>query len=220
MAVVSGTARLWAPYASRGFTPDGGVSWLLPRRIREVRVLRMLLIGEPVDGATAADWGMVDRCVPDDLLDHESERVVLTLAGSATVAVGLTKWLLHANRDASLDTQLRDEAFTGGGLHFVADADIVIAAEGAVFLDPHVSLGQASAFELITLARRGAVEPVLRVGLTGRQERLDATRACQPGIVSEVVPADAAAAGRQLAEKIARNPPDVLRLVKRQLWRH
>jgi enoyl-CoA hydratase len=105
----------------------------------------------------------------------------------------------------------------GGGLHFVADADIVIAAERAVFLDPHVSLGQASAFELIALARRGAVEPVLRIGLTGRQERLDAARACQLGIVSEVVP-DAAAAARRLAEKIARNPPETVRLVKRQLW--
>ncbi len=30
----------------------------------------------------------------------------------------------------------------GGGLHFVADADIVIASENATFLDPHVSIGQ------------------------------------------------------------------------------
>jgi 2-(1,2-epoxy-1,2-dihydrophenyl)acetyl-CoA isomerase len=37
--------------------------------------------------------------------------VALALAGSATVAVGLTKWLMHAGRSASLDAQLRDEAF-------------------------------------------------------------------------------------------------------------
>lgn len=111
VAVVSDTATFWAPYASRGFTPDGGVSWLLPRRIGEVRARRMLLLSERVDGATAADWGMVDRCVSDDLLDQESERVALALAGSATVAVGLTKWLMHAGRSASLDAQLRDEAF-------------------------------------------------------------------------------------------------------------
>src|SRR5437588_11410109 len=30
----------------------------------------------------------------------------------------------------------------GGGLHFVADADIVIASANATFLDPHVSIGQ------------------------------------------------------------------------------
>jgi 2-(1,2-epoxy-1,2-dihydrophenyl)acetyl-CoA isomerase len=111
VAVVSETATFWAPYASRGFTPDGGVSWLLPRRVGEVRARRMLLLGERVDGATAADWGLVDRCVPDASLDEEAERVALTLAGSATVAVGLTKWLLHAGRDAPLASHLRDEAF-------------------------------------------------------------------------------------------------------------
>src|SRR5918993_2938897 len=36
----------------------------------------------------------------------------------------------------------------GGGLHFVADADLVLAAESATFLDPHVSVGQASVYEL------------------------------------------------------------------------
>jgi len=64
-----------------------------------------------VDGALAADWGMIDRCVPDDLLEEESERTALTLAGAATVAVGLTKWLLHAGRGTSLAAHLRDEAF-------------------------------------------------------------------------------------------------------------
>ena len=111
VAVVSETARFLAPYTDRGFTPDSGVSWLLPRRVGEVRARRMLLLGERVDGAMAADWGMVDRCVPDDSLEPESERTALTLAGSATVAVGLTKWLLHAGRGASLETHLSDEAF-------------------------------------------------------------------------------------------------------------
>ena len=50
VAVVSDTARFWAPYAARGFTPDSGVTWLLPRRIGEVRARRMLLLGERVLG--------------------------------------------------------------------------------------------------------------------------------------------------------------------------
>jgi 2-(1,2-epoxy-1,2-dihydrophenyl)acetyl-CoA isomerase len=35
----------------------------------------------------------------------------MTLAGSATVAVGLTKWLMHAGRGAALAAHLHDEAF-------------------------------------------------------------------------------------------------------------
>jgi enoyl-CoA hydratase len=107
----------------------------------------------------------------------------------------------------------------GGGLHFVTDADIVIAAETATFLDPHVSVGQASAFEVIGLGRRGAVEPVFRLGLTGRHETLDAAGAYRLGIVSQLTPADELREqAQELAEKIARNPPDALKLVKRLLW--
>ena len=46
----------------------------------------------------------------------------------------------------------------GGGLHFVADADVVIAAADATFLDPHVSVGQASVYETIALAKKSPME--------------------------------------------------------------
>ena len=69
----------------------------------------------------------------------------------------------------------------GGGLHFVADADIVIAAADATFLDPHVSLGQVVAYEGITLARKSPMEPVLRMALVGRHERMAAARPTSSG---------------------------------------
>src|SRR5215470_8147455 len=43
---------------------------------------------------------------------------------------------------------------TGAGLHFVADADVVIASNTASFLDTHVSVGQVTAIEPITLLPR------------------------------------------------------------------
>ncbi len=57
----------------------------------------------------------------------------------------------------------------GGGLHFVADADIVIAAVDATFLDPHVSVGQVTAYEAIGLLRKMPVEPIMRMALIGRE---------------------------------------------------
>src|SRR3954467_4919316 len=60
----------------------------------------------------------------------------------------------------------------GGGLHFVADADIVIAAANATFLDPHVSVGQVTAYEAIGLVRKMPVEAVMRMALVGRHERM------------------------------------------------
>ena len=109
----------------------------------------------------------------------------------------------------------------GGGLHFVADADIVIASSDATFLDPHVSIGQVTAYEAIALVRKSPTEPVLRMAFTGRHERMTAPRAHQLGIVSEVVdpPGRLRDAARELAEKIARNSPAALAGTKRALWR-
>ena len=69
----------------------------------------------------------------------------------------------------------------GGGLHFVADADIVIAATDATFLDPHVSVGQASVYETIALPKKSPMEAVLRMAFIGRRERMTAARAVRAG---------------------------------------
>lgn len=108
----------------------------------------------------------------------------------------------------------------GGGLHFVADADIVIAASTAQFGDPHVSVGQVSALETIGLARKIPFEAVMRMALLGRHERMSADRAYQLGMVSQIVdpPELLREEAQQLAEKIARNSPAALRATKAALW--
>jgi enoyl-CoA hydratase len=107
----------------------------------------------------------------------------------------------------------------GGGLHFVSDADIVIAADTATFLDPHVSIGQVSAYETIALVRKSPMESVMRMALGGRWERIDAARARELGILSEVVPAaELRARAQELGETIARNSPAAMGATKRALW--
>jgi enoyl-CoA hydratase/carnithine racemase len=108
----------------------------------------------------------------------------------------------------------------GGGLHFVADADVVIASSAASFLDPHVSVGQVSAYETIGLARKMAFEPVMRMALAGRHERLSAQRAYDLGMLSQVVdpPEDLREQAQALAESIADHEPAELARRKRALW--
>lgn len=109
----------------------------------------------------------------------------------------------------------------GGGFHWVADADIVIAASDAQFFDPHVSIGQVVAIEAIGLMRKMPVEAVMRMAFTGRYERMPATRAYQLGMISEVVdpPERLRDAAQALAETIARNSPAAMAATKRALWR-
>ncbi|MDA8045560.1 MAG: enoyl-CoA hydratase/isomerase family protein [Actinomycetota bacterium] len=108
----------------------------------------------------------------------------------------------------------------GGGLHFVADADIVIASSDAVFLDPHVSVGQVTAYEAIGLTRKMPVEAVMRMAFTGRHERIGAEQARRVGMVSQVVdpPERLRDEAQALAEKIARNSPAAMAATKKALW--
>lgn len=107
----------------------------------------------------------------------------------------------------------------GGGLHFVVDSDVVIAASNATFSDPHVSVGQVSAFEPIGLVRRAAFAPVARMALTGAYERVSAQRALQLGWVSEVVaPEQLEQRAAEIATAIAENDPAALAATKQALW--
>ena len=104
-------ATFWEPFVERGFTPDSGATWLLPRMVGMTRARELLLLGRKLTGDEAAAWGLVHRAVAPDDLDRAADEVVRILAAGPTVALGFTKWLLAASGDADLDTQLRNEAF-------------------------------------------------------------------------------------------------------------
>ena len=108
--VVAEDARFWEPFMARGFTPDSGAAWLLPRLIGMVRTRQLLMLGEEISGRTAAEWGIVHSAHPDGELDAAASALVDTLAAAPTVALGLTKWLLHSGNGLDLDRHLQNEA--------------------------------------------------------------------------------------------------------------
>lgn len=107
--VASETAKFWTPFVGRGFTPDSGSSYLLPRLIGLPRAKEMLLLGRPVDAARAERWGMVTELVLDGELEEQAERAVQEFARAATASVGLAKVLVHRNLDADLSQALVQE---------------------------------------------------------------------------------------------------------------
>ena len=94
----------------------------------------------------------------------------------------------------------------GGALHFIADADIVICSETATFYDRHPEGGAAAIWEPIQLARKIPYEIALRMMLLGPHERLNAQRAYEVGLVSQVVPqAELMNTAMDIAEKVSKN---------------
>ncbi len=107
----------------------------------------------------------------------------------------------------------------GGGLHFVADSDIVIAADNATFFDTHVKVGLVAGLEPVSLARKMPMEAVLRMVLVGGNERMPAQRACELGMVGEVVAADQLMQrAREVADMIRTNSPAAMARSKKAIW--
>jgi len=108
----------------------------------------------------------------------------------------------------------------GGGLHFVVDADIVVASENASFIDTHVNVGMVGALENVGLAKRLPLGTALRMTLMGRHYRLPARRAYELGMVDELVgaPADLLEAAEKMARAMLRNSPQAMALSKQAVW--
>lgn len=108
----------------------------------------------------------------------------------------------------------------GGGLHFVADSDLVLAAEHATFFDTHVKVGLIAGLEPVGLARRIPLEAVLRMAFLGGSERMSAQEAKDLGLVGEVLAADALLPrAQELAGKIAQHSPTALARTKECIWK-
>lgn len=102
-------ATFWEPFLSRGFTPDTGSTWLLPRLAGVARAKRMLLLGEKVSGADAADWGLIHSAVPANELDAAVDALLARLAGGPTVAIGLAKQAIGYGQHATLSQSMSQE---------------------------------------------------------------------------------------------------------------
>ncbi len=94
-----------------GLVPDGGSTYLLPRMIGRARAMEMTMLGERVPAAQAAEWGMINRCVPDAELMTEARRFAKALADGPGSLV-LTRKLMWKSLDSHWAEQLDAEADT------------------------------------------------------------------------------------------------------------
>ena len=64
--VAANDARFIEAFASVGLIPDCGGTWYLIRNAGRARALGLALLARPIDGATAAQWGLATVAVPED----------------------------------------------------------------------------------------------------------------------------------------------------------
>ncbi|OBK26922.1 enoyl-CoA hydratase [Mycobacterium asiaticum] len=109
--VATTDAVFWEPFTERGFSPDSGSTWLLPRLVGVARARRMLLLGEQVNGVDAADWGMIHCAEQAATFRNTVEELLARLANGPTVAIGLAKQALDFGQRATLSESMTQELF-------------------------------------------------------------------------------------------------------------
>lgn len=97
-------------FVNIGLVPDGGASWMLARLVGKARATEMMLLGERIHGAKAAEWGLIHKCVPDAVLREEAMTLAARLAAGPTLALGLMRQGLAAALESDYATALAGEA--------------------------------------------------------------------------------------------------------------
>ena len=95
LIVAARSARFVMPFTSLGLVPEAASSLLFPRLLGTQRASSLLLLGEPLDAATAHQWGFVNRVVDDAALMDTAREMARRLAALPPHAVRLTKRLIR-----------------------------------------------------------------------------------------------------------------------------
>ncbi len=101
------------------------------RAVGRARAMEMLLTGDPIDAATAADWGLVNRVVPAERLDAEALALARRIAAAGRSVVARGKRAVEDNLGLPLD-----EAYRRASAIMCRDAGSSDAREGiSAFLE-------------------------------------------------------------------------------------
>jgi enoyl-CoA hydratase/carnithine racemase len=93
--IAGASAKLAAAFTKRGLVPESGGTWLLPRIIGYARAAELIFSGRTLSAAEAAELGLVNRCVPDDLLWKEAMALANEIASNAPLAVRGAKRMMR-----------------------------------------------------------------------------------------------------------------------------
>ncbi|MGN0100390.1 MAG: enoyl-CoA hydratase-related protein [Dietzia sp.] len=107
-AVGGPDTRLLAAYPGIGLSPDGGMSWRLPRAIGQGAARAFLIGNEPMSGERAHQLGLLTSLVEGDVREA-ARALAVRLAAGPRDAHAAAKALLRASETATLAEQLDAE---------------------------------------------------------------------------------------------------------------
>jgi 2-(1,2-epoxy-1,2-dihydrophenyl)acetyl-CoA isomerase len=108
--LASHNARFCEVFVNIGAILDGGGTYFLPRLVGIAKARELALLGDIIDGKTAASIGLIYKSVPDEDLDNEVDSLAERLLGKSPMAMALIKEGLEGSIDMTLEEVLEWEA--------------------------------------------------------------------------------------------------------------
>ncbi len=110
IVVASEKASFIQAFSKIGLVPDSGGSFYLPRLIGFQRASALMLLGDKVAAQQARELGMVYKVFEPETFQQQALDLAQEMAQMPTKALGLTKQLLNASFNNTLDQQLTLES--------------------------------------------------------------------------------------------------------------
>ena len=95
MAIAAASARIGDGHLNFGQMGGGGVLTLLARMIGIQKASELIMTGRLLDAATAAEWGLVGRVVPDEDLVSAGLEIANQVAVKSPLAVANAKSVMN-----------------------------------------------------------------------------------------------------------------------------
>lgn len=106
IVIASESASFIQSFAKIGLIPDSGGTFFLPRIVGLPMATALMMLGEKITAARAAEIGMIYKVVPADALEAEAMKIATQLAEMPTKGLGFTKRALNASMGNNLQAQL------------------------------------------------------------------------------------------------------------------
>ncbi len=109
IVIAAKSATFLQAFANIGLVPDAGSTFFLPRLAGTARALGLTMLGEKLPAETAAEWGLIWKCVEDNALMAEAGKVAAKFASGPTVGLAQIRKLIRQSATSGLDAQLEAE---------------------------------------------------------------------------------------------------------------
>ena len=111
LRIFSSRARIAFLFTKVGLTgADMGAAYLLPRIVGQSRATEALMLGDPIDAATAESWGLANRVVEPDKLMEAAGDWARRLADGPGMALSMTKRMINNEWNMDLLSAIEAEA--------------------------------------------------------------------------------------------------------------